>query len=100
MLKGTADTASPHDELWNEAVALIAQHRTASTSFLQRKLRIGYSRAARLLDELEAAGHVGPSQGSAGRTVHIVEGDGAEDARPTAADADPPEDDDGGWRIG
>ncbi len=98
MLTGGEGAAAgePRDDLWDEAVALIAQHRTASTSFLQRKLRIGYSRAARLLDELEAAGHVGPSQGSAGREVHIAAGDDGE------AGADAPaggRDDDSGWRI-
>lgn len=97
MLAGDgADGGDPPDELWDEAVALIAQHRTASTSFLQRKLRIGYSRAARLLDALEAAGHVGPSQGSAGRAVHIV----ADDGGGPAEDADGGGRDDGsGWRI-
>ncbi|MFN8421932.1 MAG: DNA translocase FtsK [Anaerolineae bacterium] len=106
MLDAGADrteAAGARDELWHEAVALIAQHRTASTSFLQRKLRIGYSRAARLLDELEAAGHVGPAHGSAGREVHVVaEGDGeARGGAGAAAGARDGEDgaDDRGWRI-
>jgi S-DNA-T family DNA segregation ATPase FtsK/SpoIIIE len=52
----------PADDLYAQAVELVSQHRTASTSFLQRKLRIGYTRAARLLDQLEEDGYVGPGQ--------------------------------------
>jgi len=79
------------DELWAEAVELIRQHNTASTSFLQRKLRIGYSRAARLLDQLEAAALIGPAQGNHPRDVLTT----GEDA-PEAAEAPhgPADDDD------
>ncbi len=63
--------AEEHDALWDEAVTLIRSHSAASTSFLQRKLKIGYSRAARLIDALEAAGLVGPAQGNAPREVTI-----------------------------
>jgi len=93
---GAGDGGESRDELWAEAVALIGQHRTASTSFLQRKLRIGYSRAARLLDDLEAAGHVGPSQGSSGREVHIVAESDAGDGAGAGHDGGS---DDDGWRI-
>jgi S-DNA-T family DNA segregation ATPase FtsK/SpoIIIE len=63
--------AAARDPMWDEAVALIGRHHTASTSFLQRKLRIGYARAARLLDQLEAAGLVGPAQGNLPREVRV-----------------------------
>ncbi len=51
------------DELFNEAVQAVRQMRRASISMLQRRLRIGYTRAARLIDELEARGIVGPEPG-------------------------------------
>jgi len=51
------------DALIEEAVSLIRESQRASASLLQRRLRIGYPRAARLLDQLEEMGIVGPSQG-------------------------------------
>jgi hypothetical protein len=54
---------------------LIREHETASTSFLQRKLRIGYTRAARLIDQLEDAGLVGPAQGNQPREVLVEPGE-------------------------
>ena len=59
------------DELYDEAVKLIAEMQTASVSMLQRRFRIGYTRAARLIDEMEARGVVGPYEGSKPRTVLI-----------------------------
>ena len=59
------------DELYEEAVQLIAEMQTASVSMLQRRFRIGYTRAARLIDEMEARGVVGPYEGSKPRTVLI-----------------------------
>ena len=59
------------DDLFDEAVRLVAEHRQASTSFLQRRLKVGYSRAARLMDELEAAGIVGPIVGAKPREILI-----------------------------
>jgi len=52
------------DPLLQEALALVRQEKRASVSFLQRKLRIGYTRAARLIDLLEQKGFVGPSTGT------------------------------------
>ena len=46
------------DELYNEALEIIKSERKASTSFLQRKLQIGYNRAARIIDQMEANGEV------------------------------------------
>jgi len=59
------------DELYEEAVELITEMQTASVSMLQRRFRIGYTRAARLIDEMEARGVVGPYEGSKPRTVLV-----------------------------
>ncbi len=59
----------PQDELYEEAKALIVEMQTASISLLQRRFRIGYNRAARLIDELEANGVIGASEGSKPRKV-------------------------------
>jgi DNA segregation ATPase FtsK/SpoIIIE, S-DNA-T family len=59
------------DELYNDAVQLIAEMQTASVSMLQRRFRIGYTRAARLIDEMEVRGIVGPYEGSKPRTVLV-----------------------------
>ncbi len=57
------------DPFFNQAVEIISQFDKASASLLQRRLKVGYARAARLLDELEAAGYVGPAEGSKPREV-------------------------------
>jgi DNA segregation ATPase FtsK/SpoIIIE, S-DNA-T family len=59
------------DELFDEAARLIVRHQQGSVSLLQRRLKVGYSRAARLVDELEAAGVVGPFDGSKAREVLV-----------------------------
>jgi len=59
------------DELYDDAVQLIAEMQTASVSMLQRRFRIGYTRAARLIDEMENRGVVGPYEGSKPRAVLI-----------------------------
>lgn len=58
-----------HDTLFDAAVEIIMQHDKASASLLQRRLSIGYARAARMLDQLEAAGYVSPAEGSKPREV-------------------------------
>lgn len=63
----------PEDELFNEAVEFVRLEETASISKLQRKFRIGYNRAARIIDEMEARGIVGPADGSKPRKVNITE---------------------------
>ena len=60
-----------HDQLFDEAVRFICQYDRASASLLQRKLSIGYARAARILDQLEQAGIVGPGEGSKPRDVLV-----------------------------
>ena len=57
------------DSLLEEAKLIVGQYDRASASLLQRKLSIGYARAARLLDMLEKAGNVGPGKGSEPREV-------------------------------
>ncbi len=57
------------DALFNEALKLVVRHQQGSISLLQRRLKVGYARAARLIDELEAAGVVGPFDGSKAREV-------------------------------
>jgi S-DNA-T family DNA segregation ATPase FtsK/SpoIIIE len=61
--------AAEQDELFDQAAQIVVEARQASVSLLQRRLRIGYNRAARLIDALEAAGIVGPYEGSKPREV-------------------------------
>ena len=62
------------DELFREAAKLVIRHRQGSASLLQRRLRIGYARAGRLIDELEEVGILGPFDGSKAREVLVDEG--------------------------
>ena len=64
-------SAGDRDPLFDEVARLIVQGETASTSSLQRRYEIGYNRAGRLMDQLEAAGIVGPAQGSKPRRVLV-----------------------------
>ncbi|MDP4106420.1 MAG: DNA translocase FtsK [Bacillota bacterium] len=66
-VKGAVD-----DDLYQDAVDLIVDMQTASVSMLQRRFRIGYTRAARLIDEMEARGIVGPYEGSKPRAVLVT----------------------------
>lgn len=61
------------DEIYEDAVEMIIDMQTASISLLQRRFRIGYNRAARLIDEMEMRGIIGPSEGSKPRKVNITE---------------------------
>jgi len=62
---------SERDALFDEAAKLIVLHQQGSTSLIQRKLKLGYNRAGRLIDQLEAAGIVGAFEGSKAREVLI-----------------------------
>ncbi|MDQ2655945.1 MAG: DNA translocase FtsK [Bacteroidota bacterium] len=62
---------SDRDALFEEAAKVIVLHQQGSTSLIQRKLKLGYNRAGRLIDQLEAAGVVGPFEGSKAREVLI-----------------------------
>ena len=59
------------DELFEDAALIIVQTQQGSTSLLQRKLKLGYNRAGRIIDQLEAAGIVGPFEGSKAREVRV-----------------------------
>ena len=65
--------AAFRDDLFEDAARIIVQHQQGSTSLLQRKLKLGYNRAGRIIDQLEAAGIVGPFEGSKAREVMITD---------------------------
>jgi S-DNA-T family DNA segregation ATPase FtsK/SpoIIIE len=69
-------TAEEVDELLGEAVRVVREYQHASVSLLQRRLKVGYSRAARLMDQLEEHGVVGPADGSKQRPVLEERADG------------------------
>ena len=60
-----------NDPMYDQAARLVVSSRKASASFIQRKLRLGYARSARLLDMMERDGLVGPNDGSRGRPVLV-----------------------------
>lgn len=70
-LEGRDFDLNDRDNLFDEAARLIVQSQIGSTSLLQRRMKLGYNRAGRLMDQLEAAGIVGPNQGSKARDVLI-----------------------------
>lgn len=70
-LEGKEFDATDRDPLFEDAARLIVQNQIGSTSLLQRRMKLGYNRAGRLMDQLEAAGVVGPNQGSKARDVLI-----------------------------
>jgi S-DNA-T family DNA segregation ATPase FtsK/SpoIIIE len=65
------DDIDDRDELFKEAAYIIVSAQQGSASLLQRKLKLGYNRAGRIIDQLEAAGIVGPFKGSKAREVLI-----------------------------
>jgi DNA segregation ATPase FtsK/SpoIIIE, S-DNA-T family len=67
---GTFD-GEDRDELFDEAARMLVQHQQGSASLLQRKMKIGYNRAGRLIDQMEEAGIIGPFEGSKARQVLI-----------------------------
>lgn len=70
-MEGKDFDLSDRDSLFEDAARLIVQNQIGSTSLLQRRMKLGYNRAGRLMDQLEAAGIVGPNQGSKARDVLI-----------------------------
>ena len=66
------DGGSSEDDMYNQAVQAVIEGRKASTSYLQRRLRIGYSRAARIIEEMEEQGIIGPADGSRPREVLVT----------------------------
>ncbi|UCF06212.1 MAG: DNA translocase FtsK [bacterium] len=71
VASAAADEAEIDDDLYNKAKELVIIHQQGSISLLQRRLRVGYARAARLIDMLEQAGIVGPFEGSKARRVLV-----------------------------
>ena len=69
----TDKVENPDDELTEEAIAFFLKQKQASVSMLQRRFRIGYNRAARIVDEIERRGIIGPQDGSRGRQVLMTE---------------------------
>jgi S-DNA-T family DNA segregation ATPase FtsK/SpoIIIE len=70
-IASTNDAGVKDKNLFDEAVRVVAEHQSASASMLQRRLRVGYNRAANLIEEMEAKGIVGPAEGSKRRKVLI-----------------------------
>jgi S-DNA-T family DNA segregation ATPase FtsK/SpoIIIE len=70
MSNGDLDV-SERDSLFEEAARIVVAHQQGSASLLQRKLKLGYNRAGRIIDQLEAAGIIGPFEGSKAREVRI-----------------------------
>ncbi|HSP47015.1 MAG TPA: DNA translocase FtsK, partial [Clostridiaceae bacterium] len=70
-----ADSSEDGDDLIEEAVKIVVEHQQASTSFLQRKMRIGYNRAARIMDQLEERGVISGRDGAKPRQVLLKTGD-------------------------
>lgn len=71
----TSTGADGHDDLFDDAVRVVTQHDRASASLIQRRLQVGFNRAARLLEQLEEAGVVGPADGSKPRDVLVRNAD-------------------------
>ncbi len=78
-LLDSSSGGSSDDELYEEAKKVVIRARKASASLLQRRLKVGYARAARLLDMLEENGVIGPGQGAKPRDVYISEEENSEE---------------------
>jgi S-DNA-T family DNA segregation ATPase FtsK/SpoIIIE len=68
---GSAEDPGDRDKLFREAAETVIQHQQGSTSLLQRRLKVGYGRAARIIDQLHSAGVLGPPDGSKPRDVLV-----------------------------
>ena len=74
-LTGEGTSGGETDPLYDEAVAIVLKSRRASISSVQRQLRIGYNRAARLIEDMERAGLVSPMQSNGNREVLVPSGE-------------------------
>jgi S-DNA-T family DNA segregation ATPase FtsK/SpoIIIE len=68
---GLEDDPNERDSKFEEAARIVVAHQQGSASLLQRKMKLGYNRAGRIVDQLEAAGIIGPFEGSKARQVLI-----------------------------
>jgi S-DNA-T family DNA segregation ATPase FtsK/SpoIIIE len=68
---GDDDLDGEEDPLFEQALSIVRQQGTASASMLQRRLRVGYNRAARLIERMEGEGIIGPADGIRGRPVLV-----------------------------
>ncbi|HLB31220.1 MAG TPA: DNA translocase FtsK, partial [Gammaproteobacteria bacterium] len=68
-IPGIERSGNELDPLYDEAVAIVTESRKASISYIQRRLKIGYNRAARMVEEMEASGLVGPLETNGNREV-------------------------------
>ncbi len=59
------------DEMYDRAIAIVAETRNASISYLQRRLKVGYNRAARMIEQMEADEVIGPHEGTKPREVYV-----------------------------
>ena len=66
---GTKADLDDRDDMFDQAALLVVKHQSGSTSLIQRKLRLGYNRAGRIIDQLEAAEIVGPFEGSGSKSL-------------------------------
>ena len=94
MFAGSIGDDEEEDELFDDAKATVIAAGKASTSYLQRKLRVGYSRAARLMDILEERGIIGPANGSKPRDVLVGDEDEESDDEQDSIDNSNNSDDD------
>jgi S-DNA-T family DNA segregation ATPase FtsK/SpoIIIE len=86
---GDADSEEDRDPLFDEAVKTVCQYDRASASLLQRRLKVGYARAARIIDELEVAGVIGAGEGSKPREVIVRNANEFLSGGATAVSTDP-----------
>jgi S-DNA-T family DNA segregation ATPase FtsK/SpoIIIE len=64
---------NPDDDLIDQAITVIVTTGNASTSYLQRKLKLGFSRASRIMDQIEEMGIIGPQDGAKPRKINLTE---------------------------
>lgn len=73
FMGGSGNGKVEFDDLFEDAARIVVQHQSGSTSLLQRRLKLGYNRAGRLMDQLEATSIVGPKNGSKAREVYVLD---------------------------
>ena len=74
LVLGLSDGSNSEDQLYDMAVAIVARDRKCSTSYIQRKLAIGYNKAARLVEQMEDSGIVSPANHVGKREILVPEG--------------------------